>query len=127
MLDYSTRPIRDIPQWGCTRQKDMAVLGHVRFSMGHGEKMKLRLRFWLWILIIFCIFSTTLVASTQGSIYPVITPDNASQLVEVAQMGSGKIHTMFWTPDNQQFVVVDDAGFYFYDVANLDAPPRFIE
>lgn len=89
--------------------------------------MKFRLRFWLWILIIFCIFSTTLEASTQGRAYPVITPANADQLVEVAQMGSGKIRTMFWTPDNQQLIVVDDAGFYFYDAANLDAPPRFIE
>jgi WD40 repeat protein len=49
----------------------------------------------------------------------VISPENAEQLSQLAQFGSGRIDSLTWTPDGTTLVVGSSQGVDFYDSQTL--------
>lgn len=50
---------------------------------------------------------------------PVIAPENAAGLVQLARFGRGRIESIAWSPDGATFAVAGPAGVYLYDAATL--------
>jgi WD40 repeat protein len=56
---------------------------------------------------------------------PVIAPENASGLTELARFGKGRIESIAWSPDGATFAVAGPTGVYLYDAATLQEVANF--
>lgn len=62
-------------------------------------------------------------ASASG--HPIIQPDNADQLEEIAQLGKGTIKAISWISNGTDLMVGSSLGTHRYDVKTLEEP-KFI-
>lgn len=79
-----------------------------------------------WMILV-CVFLVLPIQQVTGKDRVPITVNNLGQLTEVASMGKGTIRAMHWTADNRYLIVIDDAGFYFYESQDFQREPRFME
>jgi WD40 repeat protein len=64
---------------------------------------------------------TTTIPTTETStpnLQP-ISPENAAQLTQLAQLGKGVIYTARWSPDGKLMAMVGGTGIYLYDAETL--------
>ncbi len=87
--------------------------------------------FKLLVLVLTCSLFT--INSAQNAIAqtsllrPVITRDNAAQLVETLRIGKGSVYYAQWSPRGDLFVVRTTIGLWIYHPDDFKAEPRFIE
>ncbi|MCQ3929394.1 MAG: hypothetical protein DPW16_02960 [Chloroflexi bacterium] len=56
-----------------------------------------------------------------------ITAENAAQLVELQQFGTGTMNGAVWSPDGKELALYGALGIWFYDTSDFDTTPRFVE
>lgn len=72
----------------------------------------------IWVL------NSGLATRAQGN--PMITPENAAQLTQLALWGRGTIHDLDWSPDGTILAVSGSLGAWMYDTQEWQAEPRLI-
>lgn len=80
-------------------------------------------------LTILCLFILTITshAQTDTTPRPVITPENAHQLTQIAQLGRGNILDFAFIEDGNKLRVLSTIGIWDYDMTDLSAPPVWTE
>lgn len=57
---------------------------------------------------------------------PIITPENAHQLTQIAQLGRGRILDVAFSEDESTLLVASTIGIWAYDMTDLSAEPMLI-
>jgi len=57
---------------------------------------------------------------------PIISPDNAGQVEQLAMLGRGYPHEIAYSPDGKLFAVATTIGIWLYDGDDVTAPPRLL-
>ncbi|MCL4255180.1 MAG: WD40 repeat domain-containing protein [Anaerolineae bacterium] len=78
-----------------------------------------------YVLLLIC-FITLSVYAQPADDAPIITPENAGQVKQLAQMGQGVIWNATDSPDGRTLAIATTTGIWLYDIQNLDAPPRLL-
>jgi WD40 repeat protein len=79
---------------------------------------------WYSLLLLFLI--TLSVYAQPADDTPIITPQNISQVEQLAQMGQGVIFDAEYSPDGRRIAIATTTGIWLYEMQNLDAPPRLL-
>ena len=76
-------------------------------------------------LLLACLFILTFTTHAQTNIppRPVITPENAHQLTQIAQLGRGTILDVVFSADNQHLLVATTIGVWSYTLSDVSAEP----
>jgi WD40 repeat protein len=86
-----------------------------------------KFRFILLSLFVLCL---PIITSAQTPIFsaenPIITPENASQVTQLAMIGRGTPSKIVYSPDNTMFAVASSIGIWIYDADNLGEEPRLL-
>ncbi|MDX2078493.1 MAG: WD40 repeat domain-containing protein [bacterium] len=86
-----------------------------------------KFRLILLSLVVLCL---PIITSAQTPIFsaenPIITPENASQITQLAMIGRGAPSRIAYSPDASRIAVSTTIGVWLYDTANLDAEPRLL-
>ncbi len=69
--------------------------------------------------------SVPTVVATLPADLPVIGPENAAGLIELARLGKGRIESIAWSVDGATFAVAGPIGVYLYDAATLQEVGNF--
>jgi WD40 repeat protein len=66
------------------------------------------------------------VSSQENDGHPVITPENAAQVTQLAMLGHGTMTDVAWSPHGDVLAIGSTVGIWLYDANNLEAEPDFI-
>jgi WD40 repeat protein len=83
-------------------------------------------RLMLFIFIFLFVF-TSHAQETDIPPRPIITPENAHELTQIAQLGRGNILDIAFSDDENTLLVASTIGIWEYDMADLSAPPEWTE
>ncbi len=64
--------------------------------------------------------STPTTTLTPTPDIPVISEENASNLVELARFGNGSVNDLVWSPDSNQLVAASSIGVFLYNARTFD-------
>ena len=79
----------------------------------------------LILFLILTLFAAAPTFAQEGS-SPVITPENADQLTQLALLGRGIPSSVAYSPDGGQFAVGSSVGVWLYDANDYVAAPRLL-
>lgn len=78
----------------------------------------------LALAVLLALVSSVGPARGQGDgTHPVITPENADQVEQLAILGFGTIYDVEWSPDSKQIAVASSTGILLYDSEHFDTAP----
>jgi WD40 repeat protein len=81
----------------------------------------------LIFLVVMVFLSWPLQATAQdGNEYPVITPENAGQVGQVAILERGWINRIAWSPEGSMLAIATPAGIWLADMLDFDVPLRLL-
>lgn len=74
------------------------------------------------LLLLLAILIPTVAHAQTDSLPPLqpITPDNASQLVQIGRLGSGDLRSIVWSPDGSALLIASSIGVWVQDAADPD-------
>ncbi len=86
--------------------------------------MKIRFAIFISAILLLCvtIIPTTLAQTDQD--YPVITPENITQVEQLKVFGEGIINDVIFSPDEQYLAMSSSVGIWLYSIDDLTTPIR---
>lgn len=83
------------------------------------------LKFLFLILLTFTF--TAVGASTDEETLARITPENVSDIQEIARIGEGRLYDVSWSPTGEVIAVAGSLGVWIYDAHDLTIHPRLLD
>ncbi|MDX2078341.1 MAG: hypothetical protein SFZ02_18055 [bacterium] len=87
-------------------------------------------RYWLLLIITISLFCTVDMPATSAQAdqlapdYPVISPENVSQIEQLKVFGEGLVHDVIFSPDEQYVAMPSSVGIWLYSVDDFTTPIR---
>ncbi len=87
------------------------------------KQMRLFLLLFIMVCLTIAVQAQALVLSDEN---PIISPDNAGQVAQLAMIGRGYPIDVAYSPDGNLFAISTTIGVWLYDAKNLQSDPRLL-